>query len=349
MGAAQTDVLIHGAGPVGCALALALRDSGLRTAILKSSPSRISFRPIALSYASRLILERVGVWDRLEPTPIETVLVSQRGAFGRTRLEAKDAGVPALGYVIDYAALAAALWAQLEKNGIVVTSEAVAALCEVHAEGTAPEAEEKRYGQDAVVGLVRLASPAGPTAHERFTAEGPLALLPLAGSYALVWSARPARARRLAELPERQFLDELSATAGSRAGTMVAIESRSVQPLSLRVRAARVGSRAVYIGNAAQTLHPVAGQGLNLGLRDAWDLAQILRGAEDPGDPATLARYAASRNVDAGATTRVTDFLASTGPFARAARALALSAIDVLPGPRRFFARRMIYGYSALP
>src|ERR1700682_3719427 len=274
MGAAQTDVLIHGAGPVGCTLALALRDSGLRTAILKSSPSRISFRPIALSYASRLILERVGVWDRLEPTPIETVLVSQQGAFGRTRLEAKDAGVPALGYVIDYAALAAALWAELQKNGIVVTSEAVAALCEVHAEGTAPEAEQKRYGQDAVVGLVRLASPAGPTAHERVTAGGPRALP------ALGWSARPARARRLAELPERQFLDELSATAGSRAGTMVAIESRSVQPLSLRVRAARVGSRAVYIGNAAQTLHPVAGQGLNLGLRDAWDLAQILRNAE---------------------------------------------------------------------
>ena len=349
MGAAQTDVLIHGAGPVGGTLALALRDSGLRVAILEPSPSRISFRPIALSYASRLILERVGVWERLEITPIETVLVSQQGAFGRTRLEAKDAGVPALGYVVDYAALAAALRSALGKNGIAVTNEAMAALCDVHAEGSAPEAEEKRYAQDAVVGVVRLASPAGHTAHERFTAEGPLALLPLAGSYALVWSARPERARRLADLPERQFLDELSATAGSRAGTMVAIESRSVQPLSLRVRAARVAARTVYIGNAAQTLHPVAGQGLNLGLRDAWDLAQILRSAEDPGDATTLARYAASRSLDVGATTRVTDFLARTGPFPRAARALALSAIDILPGPRRFFARRMIYGYSALP
>jgi 2-octaprenyl-6-methoxyphenol hydroxylase len=349
MGGAQTDLLIHGAGPVGCTLALALRDSGLRTAVLEASPSRISPRPIALSYASRLILERVGMWERLETTPMETVLVSQQGAFGRTRLEAKDAGVPALGYVLDYAALAAALRSQLGKNGIVVTNETVAALCDVHAEGAAAEAEEKRYAQDAVVGLVRLASPAGHTAHERFTAEGPLALLPLGGSYALVWSARPERARRLAELPERQFLDELSATAGSRAGTMVAIESRSVQPLSLRVRAARVATRAVYIGNAAQTLHPVAGQGLNLGLRDAWDLAQILRDAEDPGEAVTLARYASSRSLDVGATTRVTDFLAGTGPVPRAARALALSVIDVLPGPRRFFARRMIYGYSALP
>ena len=133
MDAARTDVLIHGAGPVGCALALALRDSGLRTAILEPSPSRFTFRPIALSYASRLILERVGVWERLETTPIETVLVSQQGAFGRARLEAKDAGVPALGYVVDYAALAAALRSQLEKirekNRIVVTNEAIAALC----------------------------------------------------------------------------------------------------------------------------------------------------------------------------------------------------------------------------
>jgi 2-octaprenyl-6-methoxyphenol hydroxylase len=130
---------------------------------------------------------------------------------------------------------------------------------------------------------------------------------------------------------------------------MVSIESRSVQPLVLRVRAARVAARTVYIGNAAQTLHPVAGQGLNLGLRDAWDLAQILRDADDPGDAATLARYASSRRLDVGATLRVTDLLAGTSPFSRAARAVALSAIDVLPGPRRFFARRMIYGYSALP
>ncbi len=350
---AETDVLIRGAGPVGCTLALALRDSGLRAAILESSPSRISFRPIALSYASRLILERVGVWDRLETTPIETVLVSQQGAFGRTRLEARDAGVPALGYVVDYAVLAAVLRSELRKNGIAEIKEEIAALCDVHAEGSAADAEEKRYAQDAVVGVVRLASPAGTTAHERFTAQGPLALLPLAGRYALVWSTRPERARWLAELPDKQFLDELSATAGSRAGTMVAIESRSVQPLALRVRPARIAARAVYVGNAAQTLHPVAGQGLNLGLRDAWDLAQILRNAEDPGDAATLARYAASRSLDTRATIGVTDFLAGafvgSGPFSRAARGLALSALDVLPGPRRFFARRMIFGPSALP
>jgi 2-octaprenyl-6-methoxyphenol hydroxylase len=354
-GTEEVDVLIRGAGPVGCALALALQDSGLRVSILDSSFQKkpVPFRPLALSYASRLILERVGAWEGLPATPIETVLVSQQGGFGRTRLEALDAGVPALGYVADYAALLASLDGQLERRGIKKTREEARALCEVHAEGIAHDAEEKRYRQDAVVALVRLAAPAGTTAHERFTSEGPLALLPHAGRYALIWSASPERARALADCPEHEFLKDLSAAAGSRVGTPVAVESRAVQPLSLRVRPTRTGERCVYIGNAAQTLHPVAGQGLNLGLRDAWDLAQILREARDPGDAATLARYAASRRLDAQATIRVTDLLAGaflgSGRLGRATRAAVLTALDVIPGPRRFFARRMIYGASALP
>jgi 2-octaprenyl-6-methoxyphenol hydroxylase len=351
----EVDVLIRGAGPVGCALALALQDSGLRVSILDSSVQKkpVPFRPLALSYASRLILERLGAWDGVPATPIETVLVSQQGGFGRTRLEALDAGVPALGYVTEYASLLGSLEKKIEQHGIRKTQEERRALCEVHAEGAAQDAEEKRYRQDAVVALVQLAAPAGNAAHERFTPEGPLALLPHAGRYALVWSASPERARLLADCPEDEFLKQLSAAAGRRIGTPVAAESRALQPLTLRVRPTRTGERCVYIGNAAQTLHPVAGQGLNLGLRDAWDLAQILREARDPGDAATLARYAASRRLDAQATIRVTDLLAGaflgSGRFGRAARAAVLTALDVLPAPRRFFARRMIYGPSALP
>jgi 2-octaprenyl-6-methoxyphenol hydroxylase len=126
-----------------------------------------------------------------------------------------------------------------------------------------------------------------------------------------------------------------------------------VQPLALRVRSARVAEREVYIGNAAQTLHPVAGQGLNLGLRDAWELSRILLDADDPGEPRLLARYAASRRLDAQAAVRITDALAGGflggGRMLRAARGAALTALDLLPGPRRFFARRMIFGPSALP
>jgi 2-octaprenyl-6-methoxyphenol hydroxylase len=352
MAAAQTDLLIRGAGPVGCTVALALRDSGLNISLLERDGVSVpAFRPIALSYASRLILERVGAWRALSATPIETVRVSQLNGFGRTCLQARDAGVPALGYVVEYAALSAALRAQVKAAGIPSRREACAARCDVHAEGSS-DTGEKRYAQDALVALVQFDPPAAATAHERFTPHGPLALLPHAGRYAVIWSMQRG-ARELAEAPEERFLEELSATAGHRPGTPIAAEGRSVQPLSLRVRNARVQGRSVYIGNAAQTLHPVAGQGLNLGLRDAWELAQVLRESSDPGDAATLARYATLRRLDAQSTIRVTDVLASAflgqSRLARAGRALAMTALDVLPMPRRFFARRMIYGPSAWP
>jgi len=350
MPAAAVDVLIRGAGPVGCALALALADSHLKVKILEKKANPASFRPITLSYASRLILERIGVWSEFAVTPIETILVSQSGGFGRTQMEAADAGVPHLGYVLDYSALASVLRSEVED---LVTTEEPQPNCTVHAEGVARDAEETRYSQDALVGIVKAEPAARAAAFERFTPEGPLALLPLEGRYAVVWSARPQRAAELAGMREAEFLAALAAAAGRRAGRPVAVEARSVHSLALRVRPARVSERAVYIGNAAQTLHPVAGQGLNLGLRDAWELAQTWRDAQDPGEAALLARYAARRRLDAAATIRVTDWMAKgftgTNRLSRAARGVALTALDVLPGPRRFFARRMIYGPSALP
>src|SRR5689334_21209209 len=146
----EVDVLIRGAGPVGCALALALHGSGLRTALFDPSFDKpaAGFRPIALSYASRLILERVGAWHGFPTTPIETVHVSQQGGFGRTRLDARDAGVPALGYVTEYASLLGSLRTILVERKISRVPEPKAALCEVHAEGSAPDAEEKRYPHD---------------------------------------------------------------------------------------------------------------------------------------------------------------------------------------------------------
>jgi 2-octaprenyl-6-methoxyphenol hydroxylase len=115
------------------------------------------------------------------------------------------------------------------------------------------------------------------------------------------------------------------------------------------VTAARVAERSLYIGNAAQTLHPVAGQGLNLGLRDAWDLAQVLRDAPDPGDAAVLAHFAAQRRMDAGAAIRVTDLLATALLRSNPLIGAALTALDTFPAARRFFARRMIFGPSAAP
>lgn len=345
------DVLIRGAGPVGCVAALALRGSH-EVRVLESGTTTPAFRPIVLSYASRLILERVGAWEALAATTIETIHVSQAGAFGRTTLNGADAGVPALGYVVEYADLVAIL---RQRAADRITNEELPARCVVHAEGSSPQASVKRYAQDALVALVEVSPASGTAAFERFTREGPLALLPFAGRYALVWSLPPEKARRLAAAPEADFLRELNDAAGTRPGTATGVEARAVQPLALRVRHARIGEREVYIGNAAQTLHPVAGQGLNLGLRDAWDLAQIMRAAPagDPGAAATLERFAARRRLDAGAAIRATDLLAGiflgASPIAAAARGAALTALDIFPAPRRFFARRMIFGPSALP
>lgn len=345
MPAAAIDILVRGAGPVGCAAALALKDFK-EVRVLDQQAGAAGFRPIVLSYASRLILERLGVWAALAPTPIETIHVSQAGGFGRTLLQAGDAGVPALGYVLEYKALLDTLRAATRHLMVQAEPEA---RCVVHAEGSAADASEKRYAQDALVASVRFSGAPPATAFERFTAEGPLALLPLEGRYALVWSMRPEQAQKRVSMSESAFLEDLAAAAGSRPGRPLAVEARAVQPLYLRVKEKSTAERAVYIGNAAQTLHPVAGQGLNLGLRDAWDLAQLLRDAPDPGDAATLSRFAARRRLDAGAAIRVTDLLATALLRSNPLTGAALTALDVFPAARRFFARRMIFGASALP
>jgi len=348
MRAPAVDVLVKGAGPIGCTAALALRQAGLSVALHDPQLAPPTFRPLALSYASRLIFERLGIWRALPVTPIERIVVSQAGSFGRTRLDAADAGVPALGYQTDYAALLGALRSPL---GDALVSEPPEARCIVHAEGAPAEIAGKRYGHEVLVALLSSEPAAASTAFERFTDEGPLALLPLGERYALIWSLRPERARRLVHAPEREFLAELARLAPSGAGRLLAAESRSVHAPVLKVRRVRASGNEVYIGNAAQTLHPVAGQGLNLGLRDAWDLAQALARAPLVGDSATLMRFAASRRVDATAAIRITDFLASgfSGARFRTARGAALMALDLFPAPRKFFARRMIFGARALP
>ena len=348
------DVVIQGAGPVGCALAVLLQQQGRTVALAgqrRQAPA--AFRPIALSYASRLVLERAGAWKMLSPTPIASIHVSQQGGFGRTRMSAEDAGVPALGYVVDYTVLLDALLALAGARNIPFRSEPAEALLTVHAEGTSDDATRKDYGQEAIVAQVTTRPGATGTAWERFTPDGPLALLPLDGHYGVVWGARPERARQLCDMTEDAFLAALSQAFGRRAGAFAAAGARSRVPLALRLRPERVGERLAFIGNAAQTLHPVAGQGLNLGLRDAWDLAQVLHGAEDPGDAQVLRGFSALRRLDATATVRVTDFLAGaflgTDPLSRMTRGFGLTALDICLPARRFFARRMIYGASALP
>jgi 2-octaprenyl-6-methoxyphenol hydroxylase len=358
MGEKEIDVAIVGAGPVGCALALALKGSGLGVRLVGRAAELASghaIRPLALSYASRLILERIGAWDGLVTTSIEQIHVSQSGGFGRTKLARQDLDLPALGYVADYADVARHLAGRIEAAGLESAATQVPdAPLVVHAEGMpAGQTSGKDYGHTAIVGRIECERPPAGIAWERFTSQGPLALLPLGSGYGLVWSRIAAAAPALMDMSDSQFLAELQAAFGWRAGRFRTVGPRSALPLALRYRTPRAMTGEIYVGNAAQTLHPVAGQGLNLGLRDAWDLASLLRTVprEELPSRALASRFASLRRIDSRATIAATDLLATLyvrrDPLSALLRGAALTALDVFPPARRTFARRMIYGASA--
>jgi 2-octaprenyl-6-methoxyphenol hydroxylase len=212
----------------------------------------------------------------------------------------------------------------------------------------------KEYGQHAVVGIVHADRPHAGRAYERFTPQGPMALLPVGTHYALVWTARPAEAARRVTLDEAAFLRELQAAFGDRAGRFVAVASRGAFPLRLRTVNTPVALRAAIVGNAAQTVHPIAGQGLNLGLRDAATLAAVIASTprEELGGAAMLATYRDARRRDAALGVAFTDFLAGAFTDARRVptwgRGIALTALDLFAPARRLLAERMIHGAPAL-
>jgi 2-octaprenyl-6-methoxyphenol hydroxylase len=378
------DVVIAGGGPTGGALALALRGSGLRVAVLEARPRGTvgeDPRPLALSHGSRLMLERLGLWRALTPvTPIGRIHVSQRGGFGRVELSAAAAGLPALGYVVDYTRLAALVSQSLQDGccdylagtaAAEVTFEGDAVAVELatarvmqrvgtrllvvadgamQGDGTVEAGRSVDYRQTAVTARVWCTEAHAHVAYERFTPEGPLALLPAGDDLALVWSTTPERAERLCAAPGADFLGELKQAFGNRLGRFTAVQRRGMFPLALRVARRVAGPHTVRIGNAAQTLHPVAGQGLNLGLRDAWELAEELRRAprERIGAARFLARYAARRRLDRGGGIWFTHGLARifSGDYAplACARGLGLAALAALPPAQDFLVRRMIFG-----
>ena len=391
------EVLIVGAGPVGAVCALAFAQHGVAARVLEAQPesARGDSRTLALAHGSRLILERLGVWGRLaDVTPITRIHISQRGALGVTRLVADELDVPALGYVLPYAELTVALKAALREAAIAVEYGVAADRIEPGAEAatlhtadgrtlTAPlvavadggrgeEAPKPKFARDydqmAVVCDVETELPHGNQAFERFTPEGPAALLPKGDryapqgdsgflraearerSYALVWTARSADAERIAALPDAEFLAALQRHFGGRVGRFLAAGPRKAFPLRLAWTGSEAAERVVRIGNAAQTLHPVAGQGFNIGLRDAWELASLCGDtpADEIGSAAMLAAYARGRRTDVLGGLGFTDFLVRTfsndlAPL-RHARGLGLLALEALPPLKRFVARRMMFG-----
>lgn len=378
-GLSASDVVIVGGGPVGAVCALALRQQGIAARVLEAqaADARADSRILALSHGARLILERLGAWALLaDATPITRIHVSQRGALGVARLDADDVGVPALGYVLPYAALTAALKRALSEAGIAVEygvaverieggdaaatlhtadGRTLAAPLVVVADGgrgeDAPAPRfERQYDQVAVVCEVETELPHANRAYERFTPEGPAALLPRGEGYALVWTARRDDAERIVSLADAEFLDALYRHFGGRQGRFLRASPRKAFPLRLAYTGSAAGKRVVRIGNAAQTLHPVAGQGFNIGLRDAWELASLAGDtpAGEIGSAAMLAAYARGRRADVFGGLGFTDFLVRTfsndiAPL-RHARGIGLMALEALPPLKTFVARRMIFG-----
>lgn len=383
----SADLAVVGGGPVGATLALALAGSGLHCVVLEARPADAPAsdrRTLALSEASRQILQRLDVWQALaaEATPISTIHVSQRGGLGRTVLRADALGRPQLGHVLRYAALCTALDQAMAARGIAVRygtrvvglqpePDQIRVISDVTAESGGLQAklavladggrglaeaaglrrETTEYRQQAVVGQVTCEIDHGNVAYERFTPQGPVALLPDGPrSFALVWTATPEAAEALLSLPDAEFLHRLHAHFGDRAGRFLGIRGRATYPLKLsRVRPV-VSQRLVVIGNAAQTLHPVAGQGFNLGLRDAWELSLMLREAtpDQLGAAAMLDAYQSRRKPDTTGGMLFTDFLARTFandlPGLAGMRGLGLGLMELVPPVKRFLADRMSFG-----
>jgi len=350
-------------------------------------------RSTALSYSTQLIYEQLGLWQDLVQwlCPIETIHVSSRGHFGSALLNAQDYGWPALGYVVENAwlgqALASALHAQgrievmsparVERvepagSGVRLTlaggsdqqgdsNQQIEAALLVVADGADSGlraqlgvlASEKPYGQRALIANIATAQPHGGCAYERFTDEGPLALLPLGAApgaenrSALVWTLPPARAEQLLACDEAEFLADLQARFGYRLGRLRQVSERHCYPLTLVEAAEQVRQGIVVMGNAAHALHPVAGQGFNLALRDVAELARCVAASvaagRSPGDLASLQDYERAQRADQERTIGFSDkgpaLFMQSDPVLGLGRDMALMGLDLLPGLKAQFVR----------
>ena len=370
------DILILGGGLVGSSLACALDGSGWRVAQVEASPPQegapgFDERKLALALASLNALAALDVLPRLAtaPAPIQRIHVSRAGDFGAVRLAASDHGRDAFGGVVLARELGQALESRLASaSGLERYRPARVLAVEPHADGPVVVLEqagqarrlrtrllvaadgthslardafgigtdEHDYGQTLVVSSIATDRAPDGTAYERFTAQGPVALLPMAGGHygAICGVARDDAARVLA-LDDAGYAGYFQARFGWRAGRVVRAGARSGYPIRRRVAQAITAPRAVVMGTAAQTLHPIGAQGFNLGLRDALTLAEVLAG-EDPGAPALLAEYAQRRRDDRERTLAFSDGLAraTANPSfpMHVLRSLGLLALGHVPG-----------------
>jgi len=375
------EIAICGAGPAGQTLALLLIRRGVNPSDIilidakTEQEAQADKRTIALSYGSQQILQSASAWP-VKATPIEQIHVSRKGCFGRTLITHTDHQVPALGYVAKYADILKPLAAALEKHlpdlsflrpaRVSTISQtdthaeiqladqrSIRAQIVVQAEGglfsdQQAGARHHDYQQTALIAKVSTSNPMSARAYERFTDHGPLALLPDDHGYAMVWCVSPELAAQLMTLTDEQFLHRLQQAFGDRVGKFTHATARSAFVLGLNAETGAPDGRVIRIGNAAQTLHPVAGQGLNLGLRDAQQLAKLLSSANTP---AALHDFYQARQADRNMTIQITDRMAQIfttrtagGMVTQSLLGAGLGLIDVCTPARQWLARQMMYG-----
>lgn len=350
-------------------------------------------RSLALAQGSKRIFDAMGLWEALRPgvTPIHTIHTSDRGRFGFTRLRREEEGVEALGYVAPARVLGAVLAPRLEAlegvdlvcparlrhfevgaAGVEVTLDLEGGTRElrgrllVAADGSQSRVREElgidtvqwTYGQTALIANISPQLPHRNIAYERFTDTGPLALLPMSeGRCSLVWTLRDEQVDEVLHLPDAAFLARLQARFGQRLGRLERVGARHAYPLSLVRARESVRPRVALIGNALHTLHPIAGQGFNLGLRDVAVLAELLVDAhaagQDIGEAALLQRYADWRGADHRRVIAFTDGLVRlfSNPLAPVAclRDAGMLALDLLPPAKRLFGRLTMGRAGRLP
>jgi len=351
-------------------------------------------RTTALANGSVRVFRTLQVWDAMqrEAAPIRRIHVSEQGRFGSARISAEEQGLDALGYVLPNRVIGAALWEGVARSpsirvlapATVVATELVegARLLTIERDGAASTlaarlvvaadgarsrlreqvgigAQHLDYHQTAIISTVAPQRFHDHVAYERFTADGPIAVLPLQdGRCGIVWTRRPEEAQRLLALPEAGFLAEFQAAFGFRLGRFQRLGMRFSYPLALSRSERHVAERAAVVGNAAQGLHPIAGQGFNLGLRDAVSLAEVLSdalaaGAVDLGEPRLLQTYAHWREEDRRRIVAFTDGLvrlfANPLGAVRGLRGAGLLAFDVFPPAKAAMARLSVGAAGRIP
>jgi 2-octaprenyl-6-methoxyphenol hydroxylase len=378
---------IIGGGLVGASLALALQDGararGRCIHLIEPFEPGHEYQPsydarsTALSYGTRLIYQRLGLWERIaeRAEPILRIHVSERGSFGAARLDCTREGVEALGYVVENAWIGHCLWQALDDQVVIRHCPAEVERLEPGATGyrlsftdgqqvecdltvladggrsglreqLGIQVSRRPYGQTALIANITPGKPHGGLAFERFTEDGPMALLPLQDDRcALVWTRSQVDAARLAQAHEAVFLGELQEAFGYRLGALQQVGARHLYPLTLIEAEEQVRSGLVVLGNAAHSLHPIAGQGYNLSLRDVEALSvALLRSDAALGDLAVLQEYARRQRFDqrvtVGFSDQVTRLFGDSGRLVAAGRNLGLLGLDLMPAAKRWFARQ---------